>query len=129
MKLKQIQTFLKDSRSFQISYMLDDGWLSIRLSLHFACLLCFIFIVFYQPVIDELRIFYDEHQSIRKSPSTYRHRLFTSTCTFETDRRGYHQKVISYSLDGDFLRHHVADTSLKPLQDTITHIGRIYPCK
>jgi hypothetical protein len=53
--------------------------------------------------------------------------LFNSTCSHAADRRGPHQKVISYSLYGDFSRVEVAQKYLFPLINTISLIPYIYP--
>lgn len=50
-----------------------------------------------------------------------------SLCSSDADRRGPHQKVISYSIYGDFSRPDVANKYLKPFRNTINEIPVIYP--
>ncbi|KAK4005953.1 hypothetical protein OUZ56_011079 [Daphnia magna] len=50
-----------------------------------------------------------------------------STCSLTADRRGLHQKVIAYSIYGDFSQKEVVNRYLKPLRETIKTIPSIYP--
>lgn len=50
-----------------------------------------------------------------------------STCSLTADRRGPHQKVIAYSIYGDFSQKEVVNRYLKPLRETIKTIPSIYP--
>lgn len=54
---------------------------------------------------------------------------YNSLCSFYADRRGPHQKVISYSIYGDFSLTDVVNKYLKPFGNTINEIPVIYPGK
>ncbi len=60
------------------------------------------------------------------TPSYLHHR---STCSLAADRRGAHQKVIGYSIYGDFSNDHVYRKYLKPFTDTLRSIPIRYPGK
>lgn len=55
--------------------------------------------------------------------------VFNSTCSRAADRRGPHQKVISYSIYGDFSQPDIVRKYLKPFRETIKTIPVIYPGK
>lgn len=52
---------------------------------------------------------------------------YSTYCSSAADRRGPHQKVISYSLYGDFSKADAFDKYLSPLKRTINLIPSIYP--
>jgi hypothetical protein len=52
---------------------------------------------------------------------------YNSLCSSDADRRGPHQKVISYSIYGDFSRSEVVEKYLNPFRKTIIAIPVIYP--
>ncbi|XP_046459065.1 uncharacterized protein LOC124205651 isoform X1 [Daphnia pulex] len=52
---------------------------------------------------------------------------FNSLCSLDADRRGPHQKVISYSIYGNFSQTNVSNKYLKPFGNTINAIPVIYP--
>lgn len=52
---------------------------------------------------------------------------FNSTCSRAADERGPNQRVIAYSLYGDFSREDVFHKYLSPLKRTISLIPLIYP--
>ena len=52
---------------------------------------------------------------------------FSSTCSANADHRGPHQKVISYSIYGNFSNVDMAVRYLSPLNITINTIPQIYP--
>jgi hypothetical protein len=54
---------------------------------------------------------------------------FQSTCSLAADRRGPHQKIISYSLYGNFLREDHIRKYIVPFGDTLKSIPLIYPGK
>jgi hypothetical protein len=53
----------------------------------------------------------------------------SSTCSLTADLRGAHQKVIGYSLYGDFSNDHVYRKYLKPFTETLRSIPIRYPGK
>lgn len=81
----------------------------------------------FQPFFYELQIAYLEHRQIRQPISVDRIRYFNSFCNLNADKRGYHQRIISYSIYGDFSRTEVAKRYLIPLKETIRKINRAYP--
>jgi hypothetical protein len=55
--------------------------------------------------------------------------LLKSTCSHAAYQRGPHQKIIAYSIYGDFSRAEVSGKYLKPFRETIKMIPIIYPGK
>jgi hypothetical protein len=53
----------------------------------------------------------------------------SSTCSLTADLRGAHQKVIGYSIYGDFSRDYVYRKYLKPFTETLRSIPIRYPGK
>jgi hypothetical protein len=53
--------------------------------------------------------------------------LYNSTCSLASDKRGPHQRVIAYSLYGNFSLADVSNKYFEPLKNTISLIPRIYP--
>jgi hypothetical protein len=54
---------------------------------------------------------------------------FKSTCSYAADRRGPNQKIISYSLYGNFSGHDHIRKYVLPLKETLNSIPLIYPGK
>ncbi|XP_046452667.1 uncharacterized protein LOC124200464 [Daphnia pulex] len=52
---------------------------------------------------------------------------YNSTCSRAADKRGDNQKIISFSLYGNFTNENMFYTYLQPLKDTINLIAQIYP--
>ena len=52
---------------------------------------------------------------------------FKSTCSSAADKRGPNQRVIAYSLYGNFSREDVFDKYVSPVKRTISLIPLIYP--
>ena len=55
--------------------------------------------------------------------------MFNSTCSRAAHHRGPRQKVIAYSIYGDFSRTEIVGKYLKPFRETIKDIPIIYPGK
>ena len=91
--------------------------------------LSFVVLVLYKPVIDKLHIAYIENVQIRKPLAVDRTRHFDSTCNRNADGRGHRQKVIAYSVYGDFSRKEVARRYLRPLKETVQKIHEAFPGK
>jgi hypothetical protein len=69
----------------------------------------------------------DKQASSGTFPIQYVNQEFHSTCSPDADRRGPRQKVIAYSMYGDFSRTDVVHKYLKPFKETINMIPLIYP--
>ncbi|XP_046637085.1 uncharacterized protein LOC124315451 [Daphnia pulicaria] len=52
---------------------------------------------------------------------------FNSACSHTADMRGPHQKIIAYSIYGDFSRKDIVHKYLKPFRETLSKIPYIYP--
>jgi hypothetical protein len=61
------------------------------------------------------------------APATLRPSSFKSSCSLAADLRGPHQKVIGYSIYGDFSQTATADRYLTPLAETLKDIALAYP--
>ncbi|XP_046640878.1 uncharacterized protein LOC124326211 [Daphnia pulicaria] len=61
------------------------------------------------------------------APATLQPPSFKSSCSLAADLRGPHQKVIGYSIYGDFSQTATADRYLTPLAETLKDIALAYP--
>jgi hypothetical protein len=61
------------------------------------------------------------------APATLQPSSFKSSCSLAADLRGPHQKVIGYSIYGDFSQTATADRYLTPLAETLKDIALAYP--
>ncbi len=86
----------------------------------------FIFVI-YQPVVDKLQIVYLEHRQILKQSAAEQSQHFNSTCNSNADRRGHRQKVVAYSIYGNFSKEEVARRYLTPLKETVNKIPQAFP--
>ncbi|XP_032798069.1 uncharacterized protein LOC116934719 isoform X2 [Daphnia magna] len=86
--------------------------------------LVFVFLLFQFVTIDELQIIHFKH---RQGGKRLEPDQFDSTCSRAADQRGPHQKIISYSIYGNFCRAEIAKKYLKPFIQTLTRIPSVYP--
>jgi hypothetical protein len=85
--------------------------------------------VVYQPVINELQIIHFKHRQelLKRGPLK---RFFNSTCSWDADQRGHHQKVIAYTIFGNFSRDVVTHKYLhRYFTQTVKEIPSIFPGK
>lgn len=101
----------------------------VRLSCWYLTILliCVTVLDLLQPFFYELKIAYLEHRQIRKPIAVDHIRYFNSVCNLNADSRGFHQKVISYSIYGNFTSTEVARRYLNPLKGAIDTINRAFP--
>lgn len=88
-------------------------------------LVCVIVLVLHWSQVHKLQNVY--RRKIRIPIAIDHIRQCNSTCSLHADRRGYHQKVFSYSIYGDLSKVGVAKRYLNPLKKTIRHINRAFP--
>lgn len=87
----------------------------------------FVIFAIYQPVVDKLQLVYLEHRQIRKSSAAEQSQHFNSTCNSNADRRGHRQKVVAYSIYGNFSKEEVARRYLNPLKEIVNKIPQAFP--
>ncbi|KAI9559234.1 hypothetical protein GHT06_016023 [Daphnia sinensis] len=82
-------------------------------------------VLLYQFVfVDEFQIIHFKH---RQGGKLLNAGHFESTCSRMADKRGPHQKIISYSIYGNFRRANVVKKYLEPFKKTLSSIPSIYP--
>jgi hypothetical protein len=92
--------------------------------------LVLVFVLYQFVSMNECQIIYFKHQQGEKRSTFDQFQSvgrFNSTCSPTADLRGPHQKVIAYSIYGDFSRVNVVHQYLKPLKETLRRIPLIYP--
>ena len=82
-----------------------------------------------EPIYDEINMFYLENlQAQLVATFENRSSAFKSTCSLAADRRGPGQKIISFSIYGNFSDQHFDNRYLNPLKETVnTVIPQLYP--
>ena len=90
-----------------------------------------VFTFLYHPQIKEFRLpsinnSYFKYYLPVKLDNDYYY-SFNSTCSSAADKRGPNQRVITYSLYGNFSREDVFNKYVSPLKRTISLIPLIYP--
>jgi hypothetical protein len=92
--------------------------------LGFITSLVVVFCVYQFTMISEFQIIHFKHQLKEKRLAPDQ---FNSTCSCTADLLGPHQKVIAYSIYGDFSRVDVVRKYLQPFKETLKRIPSIYP--
>lgn len=100
---------------------------------YLCCLvLCFVTVAILllscYPVNDLLEIVHVEQSptNLKKSSAANYSRRLNSTCNKRSDRRGYHQRVVAYTLYGDLTQTDVAHRYLMPLAETTRKIPQLF---
>lgn len=96
------------------------SWVYLRkLAICLITLVTLLFIsVLYAPILQEAKFFIVKPQG-----------PFKSTCSYSADQRGPNQRIISYSIYGNFSHENLFRKYLIPFKDTLKSIPSIYPGK
>lgn len=78
--------------------------------------------IYYEGIYDQVYIFYLEKLQRDGPVRSSFIRTFNSTCSAEADSRGPGQKVIAYSIYGDFSDSSTARRYLSPLEKTVNQV-------